>query len=183
MSEADETIAAALHTPTEEPTMIAVPTPVAEPLTLPDGYGQRTPSLLAWAGVSERLAEAARYWLATVRPDGRPHVVPTDGLWLDDLMWFGGSAETVHHRNLCGNGAAAVHLEDGRHAVIVEGRARLTTPSAEQARRLAARSKSKYGFASPPDAYLAPIWMLSPTRVLAWSNFPDDATRFRFDRD
>jgi hypothetical protein len=105
--------------------------------------------------------------------------VPTDGLWVDNAFWFGGSAQTVHHRNLCGNGAVAIHLEDGKRAIIVEGQARLTTPSSEQAQTLAALSKAKYGFAAPVEAYMAQIWLLSPTRVLAWDNFPKDATRFR----
>lgn len=155
--------------------------PAAEPMTLPDGYGQNPGVLLSWAEVAQRLAQAPRYWLATVRPDGRPHVVPTDGLWVGGVMWFGGSTDTVHHRNLCCNGTAAVHLEDGKRAVIVEGQAQLMTPSSEQASGLAALSKSKYGFAAPVEAYRARIWRLSPTRVLAWNDFPHDATRFRFD--
>jgi hypothetical protein len=160
---------------------MAAPPPAAEPMTLPDGYGQTSAILLSWADVASRLAQAPRYWLATVRPDGRPHVVPTDGLWVDDALWFGGSTETVHHRNLSRNAAAAIHLEDGTRAVIAEGQARLTTPSPEQARDLATLSTSKYGFAAPVEAYRARIWRLSPTRVLAWSDFPKDATRFRFD--
>ena len=159
---------------------MTAPEPAAEPMALPGAYGRRSTVLLAWAVLSRRLAEARTYWLATVRPDGRPHVVPTDGLWVDDTLWFGGDTDTVHHRNLCGNGAAAVHLEDGTRAVIVEGRARLTTPSPEQAHRLAALSTSKYGFAAPAEAYLTQTWLLSPTRVLAWDDFPNDATRFRF---
>jgi nitroimidazol reductase NimA-like FMN-containing flavoprotein (pyridoxamine 5'-phosphate oxidase superfamily) len=62
------------------------------------------------------------YWLATTRPDGRPHVVPLDGLWLDDAWFFGGSAETVKSRNLKANPRAVVHLDDSERAVIVEGR-------------------------------------------------------------
>jgi hypothetical protein len=129
--------------------------------------------------VSRRLAEAPRYWLVTVRPDGRPHVVPTDGLWVDDSLWFGGG-DTVHLRNLARNSAGAVHLEDGKRAVIVEGRAAMTAASPEQAEALAALSLSKYGFAPPLDAYAAGIWRLAPVRALAWDAFPDDVTRFRF---
>jgi nitroimidazol reductase NimA-like FMN-containing flavoprotein (pyridoxamine 5'-phosphate oxidase superfamily) len=154
--------------------------PTAEAMTLPDGYGQSAKALLSWADVAQRLAQAPRYWLATVRPDGRPHVVPTDGLWIDDVLWFGGSTGTVHHRNLSRNGAAAVHLEDGTRAIIVEGQAALTTPSSEQARGLAALSTVKYGFAAPIEAYRATMWRLSPARVLAWTDFPHDATRFTF---
>jgi nitroimidazol reductase NimA-like FMN-containing flavoprotein (pyridoxamine 5'-phosphate oxidase superfamily) len=161
--------------------MAAPPAPVAEHLRLPEEYG-RPSTLLSWASVSQRLVEAPRYWLATVRPDGRPHVVPTDGLWVGDALWFGGGAGTVHHRNLLHDGAAVAHLEDGERAVVVEGRARPTRPSAEQARELAALSEAKYGYAAPVEAYRAEIWRLPPMRVLAWERFPADATRFRFDR-
>ncbi|WP_328475813.1 pyridoxamine 5'-phosphate oxidase family protein [Actinoplanes sp. NBC_00393] len=156
--------------------------PVAVPMTLPDDYGRPPDRLLAWADVSARLASAPRYWLATVRPDGRPHIVPTDGLWVDDALWFGGSTATVHHRNLLADGAAAAHVEDGARAVIVEGTAGLTTPTASQARELAALSKTKYGYAAPPEAYTAELWLLTPSRVLAWTEFPRDATRFTFRR-
>ena len=58
--------------------------PVAEQMQFPEGYG--TPSkLLAWTAVRRRLEEAEQYWLATTRPDGRPHVVPVDGVWVDDV--------------------------------------------------------------------------------------------------
>ena len=59
------------------------PIPVAEPLDLPAAYG--TPQVtLAWGDVRARLVGATHYWLASVRADGRAHVVPLDGLWLDD---------------------------------------------------------------------------------------------------
>jgi len=60
--------------------------PAAEAMTLPAGYGQSATALMSWADVAQRLAQAPRYWLASVRPDGRPHVVPTDGLWIDDVL-------------------------------------------------------------------------------------------------
>jgi len=46
---------------------------------------------------------------------------------------------------------------------------------------LAALSKSKYGFAAPIEAYRATMWRLTPARVLAWTDFPHDATRFTFE--
>jgi hypothetical protein len=64
--------------------------PVAELMDLPDAYG-KAETTLGWEGVRARLTEAAHYWLATVRPDGRPHVVPLDGLWIDDRWYFGGT--------------------------------------------------------------------------------------------
>jgi nitroimidazol reductase NimA-like FMN-containing flavoprotein (pyridoxamine 5'-phosphate oxidase superfamily) len=130
--------------------------------------------------VRERLESAKRYWLATVRPDGRPHVVPLDGNWLDDRWYFGGSPETVKHRNLTANPRAVLHLEDGLSATIVEGRCEVIQPDDEFANRLSELSKEKYGFGPPPSVYMTGVWELTPVRVLAWVEFPRDATRFVF---
>jgi hypothetical protein len=153
--------------------------PTAEPLHFPPGYGdpKRT---LDWPAVRGRLEAARSYWLATTRPDGRPHVVPVDGIWLDDHWYFGGSAETVHERNLRADPRVAVHLEDAASAVIVEGRAERVTPAADLAARLAGAANAKYGYGATAEGYEAGIWALRPQRALAWSAFPTDATRFRF---
>jgi Pyridoxamine 5'-phosphate oxidase len=160
-------------------TMEVVMMPTSELLPLPSAYGIPR-STLPWDGVSARIAESLRYWLSTVRPDGRPHAVPVDGLWLDDILWFGGSADTVHHRNLLAQPAAAIHLEDALSAIIIEGRAHLETPARDRASHLARLSADKYGFGSPADAFLVPMWQVTPSRVLAWTEFPRDATRFTF---
>ena len=154
--------------------------PVAEPLDLPAAYGspQRT---LAWEDVRARLAAATHYWLATVRADGRPHVVPLDGLWLDDAWFFGGSPEAVKHRNLKADPRAVVHLEDAESAVIVEGVCEEIFPEGTLADRLAELSKSKYGYGPEPGSYARTgVWRLRPVRVLSWRRFPRDATRFLF---
>jgi pyridoxamine 5'-phosphate oxidase-like protein len=153
--------------------------PIAERIELPQGYGTAT-TTLAWAAVRERLEAAPRYWLVTLRGDGRPHVVPVDGLWLDDTWWYGGSPATLHQRNLQRDPRVVVHLEDTMAAVILEGRMRLETPSPELADRLVAASTAKYGYAPPPGAYRAGAWALRPERARAWSAFPTDVTRFRF---
>ena len=153
--------------------------PRAEQLDIPPAYG--TPSrLLAWDVVAALLADARHYWLATVRPDGRPHVVPLDGLWLDDRWYFGGSPTTVKHRNLLASPLVAMHLEDGESAVIVEGTCAVVQPPQETAERLSEASQVKYGFGPPPSTYLGGVWELSPARVLAWTDLPTDATRFLF---
>ena len=55
---------------------------------MPDGYGLPTSDdgLLEWSAVQGRLVEELHYWMATTRPDGRPHVVPRWGAWLDDAL-------------------------------------------------------------------------------------------------
>lgn len=156
--------------------------PRAERLRLPGGYG--TPSTtLEWAEVRARLAEARAYWVATCRADGRPHVVPVDGLWLDDVWYYGGGPDAVHVRTARANPAVVMHLPDPHKSVIVEGRVRPARPDEPLARRLLAASNAKYpeyGAGSDPAAYDDAL-ALHPARVLAWSSYPRDATRFVFD--
>ena len=153
--------------------------PTAERIELPDGYGTAT-TTMEWAAVRERLEQAPHYWLVTTRRDGRAHVVPVDGIWLDDAWWYGGSPGTLHQRNLEHDRRVVVHLEDTMAAVILEGSMERVVPPAEQTRRLMAASKAKYGYGPPEAAYAAGLWALRPERARAWSAFPTDATRFRF---
>ena len=152
--------------------------PVAEPLELPDGYGTTT-TTLAWADVRARLETATQYWVATTLAGGRPHAVPVDGLWLDDLWYWGGSDQAVHYRSALANPQVVMHLPDPARAVVVEGTAGLARPSPALAERLVQASKAKYGYAPPASGYDGAL-ALRPRLVLAWSAFPKDATRFRF---
>ena len=153
--------------------------PAAEQLRIPAAYGSPS-KLLDWPTVQDKLTEARVYWLATVRADGRPHVVPLDGLWRNDRWYFGGSPETVKHKNLQTKPRVALHLEDGQSAVIVEGRCAVTVPSQQEAEDLAAASKQKYGYGVPAEVYLGGVWELTPSKVMAWSELPVDPTRFLF---
>ena len=153
--------------------------PVAEQLTLPSSYGSPN-RLLDWASVEQRLVESLHYWLATVRPDGTPHVVPVDGTWLDGGCYFGGDPATVHIQNLRRDVRATLHLEDGESAVIVEGAAEWVTPSKTVAQRLSAAAKAKYGYPQSAASYQEGVWRLQPVKVLAWTTLYVDATRFRF---
>jgi len=86
---------------------------------VPDGYGVTEEGpYLEWADVEDWLAEATEYWLASTWPDGRPHVVPRWGVWLDERFWYDGSPETRHARNLSINPACALHLESGTTVTI-----------------------------------------------------------------
>ena len=86
-------------------------------------YGNRSTGtdLLDWSWARERLTAATTYWIATVRPDGRPHCRPVWGVWREGAVWF--STGSLAGRNLEHNDAITVHLDDGDAALIVEGRA------------------------------------------------------------
>jgi hypothetical protein len=56
-----------------------------------------------WSRALDQLQDVAArksYWLATVRPDGRPHVAAVGALWLDGTFYFTSGAGTRKSRNL-----------------------------------------------------------------------------------
>ena len=157
---------------------------------MPDGYGvpDSTDGLLAWGQVEERLIASPQYWMATTRPDGRPHVVPRWGVWLDGHLFYDGAPTTVHVQNLRQNPACVLHLEDGWQAVIVEGTAfPADPPGLELGTRIAAAIGAKYGdkgYSPEPDAWegtdAGGLVRFDPVKAMAWFDFPTDVTRFRF---
>lgn len=155
---------------------------------MPPGYGvEQASKYVRWEDVESRLMRSRNYWLSTTRPDGRPHVVPRWGVWLDGRFWYDGSPETTHVKNLERNPACALHLENGSEVTIVEGQSIRPMPIVgELGERLAAEYAAKYG---PDYAPSANAWsdeiaggmrIVEPRRVLAWTEFPNDLTRFTF---
>ena len=156
--------------------------PVVEKPDIPAEYGNPT-QRLDWTDVERRLESATVYWIASTRPDGRPHVVPRDGIWLDGGLYYGGSPETVHHRNITYNPHVAVHIGDGQEAIIVEGAVEIEKPTEGMAARLSDESFRKYPQYGrlEPSVYTGGVSVLRPRRVLAWTSFMDNATRFTFE--
>ena len=58
--------------------------------------------------VRKALASAELYWLTTVRADGRPHVTPLVGVWIDDSFVFCTGSDEQKTRNLENGNAVAV---------------------------------------------------------------------------
>ncbi|HLL61613.1 MAG TPA: pyridoxamine 5'-phosphate oxidase family protein [Propionibacteriaceae bacterium] len=152
---------------------------VARQLGLPPSYG-RPARVLGWDEVEPKLAESKTYWLATTRPDGRPHAVPVDGIWWQGALYFGGDPATVHIRNLRNDPRVVVHTESGESPVIAEGVAEWHQPSEDEINGLVTATQAKYGYPASPDSYRGGTWRLSPVRVLAWNVLYEDATRFTF---
>ena len=106
-------------------------TPVAEqPLTDTDA------AATSWAVARQRLENPERprtYWLATVRPDGRPHVMPIIGMWMDGALHFVSGDATRKGRNLAGDARCAIATSSTTLPsldIIIEGDARPVTDEA-----------------------------------------------------
>lgn len=89
----------------------------------PDALGTAgsTASLKPWSWALERLENSHNYWIATSRPDGRPHLMLVWGIWWQDAFWFSTGPRTRKAKNLAGNPRCAVATEKADEAVIVEG--------------------------------------------------------------
>lgn len=151
----------------------------------PEGYLANPKGFVPWAHVDERLTETKNYWLCTVGPKGRPHAIPKWGVWVEGRLYFDGSPETRHARNIAKNPQVVVHLESGNDVVIVNGTGRdAPKPSPELGRKLSEAYKAKYaemGYAPEPDQWdNGGLLEVTPVTVLAWRSFTEDPTKFTF---
>src|SRR5262249_25391100 len=86
--------------------------PIADRPGFPKGYGidrEHRADMLAWDAARQKLIDARNYWVSTTRPDGRPHVTPVWGLWMDEAFYFSTDPQSRKGRNLAAQPAINVH--------------------------------------------------------------------------
>jgi len=118
------------------------------------GYGivDDTAGMLPWSWALERLTASHDYWLATTCPDGRPHVVPVWGVWLDESLWFSSGLRARKARNVARDPRCTLTTDNANEPVILDGVATLVRdrPAIE---RFATAVDEKYATAYGPDFY------------------------------
>ncbi len=164
-----------------------------EPLTEIDPrFSEDGVEPVEWEAGRERIEEAELYWVVTVRPDGRPHVTPLVGVWLDAAAYFCAGPEEVKAKNLEQNRNCVLmtgcnQLHDGLD-VVVEGRAERVADNAKL-QRIADAYEEKYGSEWHFDvgegvfhhgAGEAVVFKLSPAKVLGFGKAPYSHTRWTF---
>jgi PPOX class probable F420-dependent enzyme len=160
--------------------------PTASRPHMPD-YGIAGPDegggLLPWSWAEERLRASHDYWVATVHPDGRPHVMPVWGVWDGRSLWFSSSPRSRKARNLGADPRATITTDDPNQPVVLEGRVVRVHDEAGNA-EFARLVNAKYGTAYPLDFFLAnasfrfwPRWGFG----LVQENFSGSPTRWRFE--
>jgi nitroimidazol reductase NimA-like FMN-containing flavoprotein (pyridoxamine 5'-phosphate oxidase superfamily) len=167
-----------------------------------DGYGAPP---IPWTRVRERLEEGlsqgpgsggpARHtcWLATVRPDGRPHVMPLGVLWVDGALYFNAGATTRKAKNLAHNPNCTITVATHGFDLVVEGEAvrvtdeaklqRIAEVYASQGWQPTVRDGALYAEFSAPSAGPPPwdVYEVTPVTVFALGTAePYGATRWRF---
>jgi PPOX class probable F420-dependent enzyme len=154
------------------------------------GYGlldaAQGTGLLPWSWAVERLQRSHDYWVATTRPDGRPHVMPVWGVWLDDALWFSSSGGSRKARNLAANPHCAITTDSASQPVVIEGAAVLVQERAAIAGFVAALNR-KYAIDYSVDFFdprknacfeVRPSWAFGLTE----SDFTGSPTRWIFGR-
>ncbi len=98
--------------------------------------------LLDWAAVEARLdggltqapgsggPDRHTCWLATLDPDGRPHVTGVGALWVDGSFWFETGARTRKGRNLARDPRCSISVAAREFDLVVDGVAEQVTDPA-----------------------------------------------------
>ena len=94
---------------------------------------------MAWAAVEERLAAGIAQapgdggpdrhtcWLATIDPDGAPHVTGIGVVWHEGTFWFETGRTTRKGRNLARDPRCTLSVATHEFDLVVAGRATLVT--------------------------------------------------------
>jgi nitroimidazol reductase NimA-like FMN-containing flavoprotein (pyridoxamine 5'-phosphate oxidase superfamily) len=153
----------------------------------PKGYVDKPVSFLTWDEVATQLTESKHYWLCSVRPNGRPHVVPRWCVYVDGKIYYDGSPETRHAMNISANPNVTLHLENGREAIILDGTTRMAEkPSPALGERLAQAYKKykEFGYTPGPHSWdKGGLFVFTPRQCIAWSKFNEDPTKFIFEAE
>ncbi|MEP7134458.1 MAG: pyridoxamine 5'-phosphate oxidase family protein [Chloroflexota bacterium] len=151
----------------------------------PKGYVDNPASYVTWDWVAEQLTVSENYWLSSVRANGKPHVVPRWGVFIDNKLYYDGSPETRHAQNILQNPHVTLHLESGYKVVILEGQSKPAgKPEPEFAVSLAEAMGKKYssqGYTPKPDQWdEGGLYVFTPRQCLAWTSFFENPTKFEF---
>ena len=163
--------------------------------------------LLDWSAIDARLRAGlsqapgtggpSRHtcWLATINPDGSPHVTGVGALWADGCFWFETGQDTRKGKNLARDPRCTLSVAAQEFDLVVAGEAAVVTDPAVLA-DLAARWAAEGWPARVDDTGLAltaefsapsagrPPWhvyRISPRMATAVGTVdPGGATRWRF---
>ncbi|HMI33909.1 MAG TPA: pyridoxamine 5'-phosphate oxidase family protein [Propionibacteriaceae bacterium] len=79
---------------------------------------------LPWSEAERRMAGGGWFWLATVRPDGAPHVMPLFAAWANTSFFIASKNRARKSRNLDAEPRCVITTDTGDLHIIVEGIAR-----------------------------------------------------------
>lgn len=148
---------------------------------LPAGEGS---GLVPWSWAEERLVRSRDYWIATRRPDGRPHLSPVWGVWRDGALEWSCSARSRKALDLAADPRCSAATADPEQPVVVDGTAEVVADRDELvAFTAAANGKYDGGYGDVAlDTATVTAFRLRPATVIALdeADFTGSPTRWRF---
>lgn len=112
-----------------------------------------------------RLQREHIVWLATVRPEGRPHLVPIWHVWHQGKLYISTGQASVKMRNIRHQPLVAVALPNALDVVLVAGTAR---PAPDLEDELAPYFIQKFEWDFRQDTEYGGLVQITPTKMLTW---------------
>jgi Pyridoxamine 5'-phosphate oxidase len=124
-----------------------------------DQYGHPE---LPWSRARDVLASDTptadvTFFLATVRPDGRPHSAGVGAIWVDDALYFVSGPGTLKSRNLTTNPACSIAARLRGIDLVLEGDAHRVTDAATLERVAAVYRSGGWPATVEGEAFTAPF--------------------------
>jgi hypothetical protein len=124
-----------------------------------DQYGS---AALPWSRARDVLASDTptadlTFFVATVRPNGRPHSAGVGAVWVDDALYFVGGPDTRRSRNLTANPACSIAVRLRGLDLVLEGDAHRVTDTATLERVAAVYRTGGWPAEVQGDALTAPF--------------------------
>ena len=130
-----------------------------------------------WRAIEARLGRELTIWMATVRYDNRPHLVPVWFVWLNDKIYIATGDDTQKFTNMGHNQNVALSLPDTASVVLIEGEAHVADRA--DVATLADYFYHKYEWDFRYDE--TAVWRLiaiTPHKILVWGDgYEADGTR------
>jgi hypothetical protein len=134
---------------------------MTEPITSRnlDRYGSAE---LPWSRPRDVLANDTpkadlTFFVATVRPDGRPHSAGVGAVWLADALYFTSGPGTRKSRNLAANPACTVSVRLAGIDLVMDGEAHRVTDSSTLERLAGCYRDGGWPAEVDGDAFTAPF--------------------------
>ncbi len=134
--------------------------PMTEPISTRnlDRYGSAE---LPWSRPRDILVKDTpeadlTFFVATVRPDGRPHSAGVGAVWVDDALYFTSGPGTLKSRNLAANPACSVSVRLPGIDLVLEGEANRITEASVLERLAAVYREGGWPASVDDDALTAP---------------------------
>jgi F420H(2)-dependent biliverdin reductase len=114
--------------------------------------------------IERRLQTEQNLWLATVRPDGTPHLVPIWFVWVTGKIYLCTGVDSVKVHNLIRNPHVSIALEDGTQPIVIEGRAQ---PIGRADAAVLAEFQRKYEWDITNDDTYTQVIEIQPKKIRA----------------